>query len=591
MSRPEQTLIYDGDCSFCKAWVEYWKVRTGDRVRYITIDAARTKFPQLRTEDLKRKVHLVTPHGVYSGAEAVFRTLGDNWPLTLYQKLPGFAAVAEFFYGLIARNRGLGMTLTKLLWGAPVVPSDYSGAAIIFSRLLSFIYLIAFASAGTQVRGLLGTEGILPVASFFPAVGAQLGRSAMWRVPSLLWFDQSDYALLSIAWGGAALAAVSIIAKPWGNWQRIVFAALFVYYLSLVSAGQVFMGYQWDFLLLETGFLAIFLRPEFSRVWLFHLLLFRLMLESGAVKLLSGDPSWRNLTALSVHFETQPLPTPLAWYAHQSPAWLLKAATVIMFGVELIAPFLIFGPRRMKQLAGFAIASLQLLILLTGNYTFFNILTIALCVLLFDNAFWARRWKLPKYPASPPGRVASWVLTTFIVVMSAISLAGVFTRLPAPLVALEAAESSFGLVNRYGLFAVMTTKRPEIEIEGSLDGEHWLPLKFRHKAGPLNQNMSWVAPFQPRLDWQMWFAALGTTNDSPWIVPFLLRILEGSKPVLGLMEPGPFGGSPPKLVRGMLYEYRFTSWDERRATGNYWKRELKGAWFPPVGLRATQTLQ
>jgi predicted DCC family thiol-disulfide oxidoreductase YuxK len=590
MRPPDQTLIYDGDCSFCKTWVEYWKTLTGDRVRYLTIAASRTKFPDLALEDLRRKVHLVTPEGVFSGAEAVFRTLGGFW-LSLYQRLPGFAALTEFLYRLIANHRGAGMTMTRMLWGSKVVPADYSFGALVFSRLLSFVYLFAFASAGTQVRGLLGTEGILPVESFLRAVGAQLGPSAFWRAPSLLWFDNSDYALLAISWGGAALAAVSVIAKPWSSWQRIVFGVLFVYYLSLVSVGQIFMGYQWDFLLLETGFLAIFLKPARSRVWLFHLLLFRLMFESGVVKLLSHDPSWRNLTALTVHFETQPLPTPLAWYAHQLPSWLLSFSTLVMFAIETIVPFFIFGPRRLKQVAAFSIALLQVLILLTGNYTFFNYLTIALCVLLLDNSFWSRWLKLPHYPAPPLHRPASWALTTAIVSLSCISLAGVFKPLPSPLAAIEAAESSFGIVNRYGLFAVMTTTRPEIELEGSVDGEHWLPLKFKYKPGPLDRNMSWVAPFQPRLDWQMWFAALGGPNDNPWLISFLLRLLEGSKQVQGLLQLGPFGDNPPALIRGTLYQYRFTSWEERRATGNYWKRDLKGTYFPPVGLRGKRTLQ
>ncbi len=578
------TLIWDGDCGFCRTWVNYWKTRTGDKVRYVTIAEARDEFPQLPVEQLKQKVHLVTAGGTYAGAEAVFRSLDGVW-LTLYQKLPGFAAISELLYGLVARHRDAGMFVTRLLWGDQVVRPDYSMAAVIFVRLLSFIYLVAFASAGLQIRGLIGAEGILPVGPFLQAVQRAIGSSSAWRVPSIFWWGHSDFALLSICWGGVALATVSIITKPFGKFQKPVYAILFFYYLSIVSVGQVFMGYQWDFLLLETGFLAIFLKPQRSRIWLFHFLLFRLMFESGVVKLTSGDPTWRNLTALNFHFQTQPLPTVLAWYAHQLPDWVQRASTLVMLVIELVFPFLIWGPRRMKRVAAFGIAGLQVLILLTGNYTFFNFLTIALCVLLLDNSFWSQWFRVSKLEVNPAHAPATAMLNVAIVFLGAISLGGVFGQLPVSLAAIEAAQSGFGIVNRYGLFAVMTTQRPEIQIEGSLDGEHWLPLRFRYKPGPVERAPRWVAPFQPRLDWQMWFAALAPARQSPWIIPFLLRILEGSKPVLQLLDPGgPFGLNAPKYVRGMVYEYKFTSWAEKRQTGNYWKRELKGMYFPAANL-------
>ena len=307
------TLIFDGDCGFCRTWVEYWKSLTGDRVEYLSIEQSRRRFPDLFIEDLRKRVHLVTAERVYAGAEAVIRSLADvpgyGWLLWLYRFVPGFAEVAELLYGLVSRNRGAAMTVTRALWGDRVVRSEYTIAALTFTRLLSFVYLIALASVGMQVRGLIGSEGILPVGAFFDAARAQLGYNAPWRLPSLFWWANTDFALLSIAWGGVAIAAVSVIAKPWGQWQRTIFAILFLYYLSFVSAGQVFMGYQWDYLLLEAGFLAIFLRPERRRVWLFQWLLFRLMFESGVVKLTSRRSSWHNLTALNVHFETQPLPT------------------------------------------------------------------------------------------------------------------------------------------------------------------------------------------------------------------------------------------------------------------------------------------
>jgi hypothetical protein len=205
----------------------------------------------------------------------------------------------------------------------------------------------------------------------------KFGASRFWQVPTLCWWANSEYALESIVWGGAVLAFVAAIVRPHSSGQKAAFVVLFVFYLSIVTGGQIFMGYQWDYLLLEAGFLAIFLKPAYTRVWLFRWLLFRLMFESGAVKLLSGDPSWRDLTALAVHYETQPLPTAIAWYMMQAPLWFQRVSTASVFLVELILPFLMFGPRRSKQIAAVGTILFQILILLTGNYTFFNLLTIA----------------------------------------------------------------------------------------------------------------------------------------------------------------------------------------------------------------------
>jgi hypothetical protein len=393
-----------------------------------------------------------------------------------------------------------------------------------------------------------------------------------------------------ITWSGAVIAGVAAIGRPHTPGQRAAFVLLFIYYLSIVIGGQVFMGYQWDYLLLEAGFLAIFLKPAWSRAWLFRWLLFRLMFESGAVKLLSHDPSWRSLTALAVHYQTQPLPTPIAWYAMQLPLWFQKISTAFVFVVELGLPFLMFGPRRLKLIAALGTILLEILILLTGNYTFFNVLTIALCVFLLDDAFFlalfrAKQPGAPKKPVRTNAR-ASAVLCAVILIASLTGLAGMFgLRAPTSITDALGPLNTFGIVNQYGLFAVMTTSRPEILIEGSNDGADWQPYVFPDKPGPLNRAPGWVAPFQPRLDWQMWFAALGNYRENPWLVRLMERLLEGSPPVLELIEHNPFGGKPPRYVRATVYDYRFTTYDERRRTGNWWKRELKGTYFPPIGLR------
>jgi uncharacterized membrane protein YhaH (DUF805 family) len=345
------------------------------------------------------------------------------------------------------------------------------------------------------------------------------------------------------------------------------------------------MGYQWDFLLLEAGFLAIFLTPAFPRVWLFQWLLFRLMFESGAVKLLSHDLTWKSLTALNYHYWTQPLPTPIAWYLAQSPEWFQKTSTAVVFGVELFLPFLIFGPRRLKQAAAAGIAALQFIILLTGSYTFFNLLTIALCLFLLDDLFFARLVRV-KPAAIRSNRFVSAALFLFVMVMSCAQLAGMFGASPPEIVrAAMDRVSPFGFVNQYGLFASMTTSRVEIVVEGSNDGVNWSAYSFRYKPGDLKRAPVWAAPHQPRLDWQMWFAALGNYRENPWFMQFVLRLLQASPPVLGLLEHDPFGGHPPKYVRALAYEYHFTDFATRRQTGDWWTAELKGTYFPAVSLR------
>jgi lipase maturation factor 1 len=574
-------------------WVGYWQSLTGDRVEYISYQTGADRFPDVPRADFQRAVHYFEGETRYSGAEAVFHLMEFAgcafWrlPLWLYQKLPGFALITQALYRLIAAHRNAGYRITRALWGKRVEPSTYNIASSLFARVLALIYLVALISFGRQVRGLIGAQGIQPVAEFLAEVTRQFGGQAFWRVPTLFWWIHSEYGLLSIVWGGAVIAFVAAVGRPHTPGQKGAFALLFVYYLSIVNGGQIFMGYQWDFLLLEAGFLAIFLKPSFARVWLFRWLLFRLMFESGSVKLLSGDPTWRNLTALAVHYETQPLPTLIAWYMMQLPLWFQKTSAGVLFVVELGLPFLMFGPRRLKQVAALGTIVLQTLILLTGNYTFFNYLTIALCLFLLDDAFLSRLRMTGKSPKPlHANRTVSVVLVVFVLLISLTQLSRMF-RVPTPDVAseIEGLSLPFGVVNEYGLFATMTTHRPEISIEGSNDGMEWQAYEFQYKPGALNLRPRWVAPEQPRLDWQMWFAALGNYRENPWLLRFMMRLLQGSEPVLDLIGENPFAGKPPKFIRAMVYEYHFTTFEERRKTGNWWKRELKGTYFPPISLR------
>ncbi len=561
-------LIYDGDCAFCRMWIGYWRTLTGDGIDYEPYQTAAERFPQVPVENFRRAAHLVLPGGeVFRAALAVFHTLG-GWPLWAYRQAPGFAPLTEWAYRLIAAHRNFGYRVTVALWGRSPQPPTYEFPAWLFLKLLGLIYVIAFVSFAVQARGLIGAQGILPLGDYLATLRQSLGALAYWQVPSVLWLAPSDIAVQAVCWAGAVLA-LAVIA---GRFVRPALAILYVLYLSLCAAGQEFMSYQWDVLLVETGFLAIFLAPSRLPVWLLRWLLFKLVFQSGAIKLLSGDPSWRNLTALAYHYETQPLPTPLAWYFHQAPPWFRAASLLFVFVVELAAPFLIFAPRRLRFAAGGLIATLQVLILLTGNYTFFNLLTIALCVLLLDDQAFRRRRPLPA-----PATWRMQVFAAIIIGLGLFTFTETFRGTPGPLAWLAPLRT----INSYGLFAVMTTTRPEIVVEGSEDGEQWLEYEFRYKPGDLDRAPPWVAPHQPRLDWQMWFAALGSYRDNPWFVSFMVRLLQASPPVLRLLERDPFHGSPPRYIRARLYEYRFTRAGER----GWWRRQSRGLYFPPVSLR------
>ncbi len=612
-------LVYDGDCNFCKLWIRRWQQMTGDAVNYLPSQdpAVATQFPEIPPERFAASVQLIETDGaVYSGAKAVFRTLaqspGHAWPLHAYQNNPWIASVTESAYGFVAGHRTFFSWLTRWLWGRHVEAPDYFLTRWVFLRALAVIYLFAFLSLWLQIGGLIGHEGILPADQFMPAIKHQcdaqsLGIERFIEVPTLCWFDASDHFLGFQCAAGTILSILLLF----GLAPAPCLALLWLFYLSLSTVGQDFFGFQWDNLLLEAGFLAIFLAPlrllprlsggvPPSRIalWLLRLLLFKLMFSSGCVKLFSGDPTWRDLTALTFHYHTQPLPTWIGWYAEQLPLSFQKFSCAAMFTVELGAPFLIFGPRRVRFFGATAIAFLQLLILLTGNYTFFNFLTLALCLLLLDD-FVFQKIALQKLFSRSTGNLkpsthnSHWprvVLVPLALVLASVSffqvvsLFNVRSGLLSPLAWLDAQIAPLRTVNSYGLFAVMTTTRNEIIVEGSNDGVTWLPYEFKYKPGDVNRRPNFVEPFQPRLDWQMWFAALGTYRDNPWFESFCERLLQGSPPVLALLEKNPFPQHPPKFIRAELYEYHFTNPAGRQATGAWWKRTPAGEYLPPVTL-------
>lgn len=466
--------------------------------------------------------------------------------------------------------------------------SSFRISRIVFLRALAAIFAIAFLSLWVQVDGLFGSEGILPAAEFLKALPS--GAIRYWYVPSLFWLWPSN-AMLHLLCGFGLV--VSLVALA-GYFQASALALAWLLYLSLVAIGQDFMSFQWDVLLLEAGALGALWAtgPWDGFLWLVRWLLFRLMFESGCVKLLSGDPHWRDLSALRYHFETQPLPTWIGWYAHQLPDGLLKLSTFFMFVIELAASWFIFAPRPGRLIGAALLILLQLLIAATGNYCFFNCLTIALCLPLIDDAVW-RRWiprLRPSEPVAPESRGhlgKHWRVGVLCLVGACTSaeLFGVFGISLGPLTVLSRIVGPLRSTNSYGLFAVMTTERDEIVLEGSRDGKEWEPYEFKWKPGDMQRRPRFVAPHQPRLDWQMWFAALGDYRQNPWLLNLMARLLEGSRPVIRLLARDPFPDAPPRQIRAVVYQYHFTDLKERLATGAWWKREYKGLYAPVLRVK------
>jgi len=514
----------------------------------------------------------------------------------------------------------------RVVRGASSERATYALVSILFLRALGVIYFIAFASLAAQMLGLYGSQGILPISDFMARQSLDLVN--VWFLPTVFWVNTSDLFLQAVPIVGALLSLLLVL----GFYARMLRFVLFALYLSLVAAGQDFMAFQWDYLLLEVGFIAIFLGYSNLILWLYRWLLFRLMFLSGLVKILSGDPTWRNLTALDYHFETQPLPNGIGFFVYHLPSGVHQFMVAATFLIELVVPFFIFAPRRLRFAAGALMVLLQAQIFLTGNYNFFNLLVIALCLLLLDDralrTIPSAATKTPSLPAQTAslfspltrvGRFRVFVAANLLARRFAILIALVLFTLSAfQLLALlgvptpgvvdlvGAVMEPLRVVNFYGPFAVMTTTRPEIVIEGSNDGEHWVAYEFKYKPGDTHRAPPWVEPYQPRLDWQMWFAALHVrtgdarallpelrTNQAllfymdnygvdAWFVNFLERLLQGSPQVLALLDKNPFSDAPPRSIRARLYNYRFAAWDAPLTTGAWWAREERGLYFPAL---------
>jgi hypothetical protein len=467
-------------------------------------------------------------------------------------------------------------------------------------RLLGFVYLFAFLSLARQVLPLIGSHGLTPVGQFLDEAAAyhESRWAAFQRYPSLFWLDSSDVLMSRLAWVGVALS-VPVLA---GYANAVLLALLWALYMSFVHVGQVWYGYGWEIQLLETGFLAIFLCPLFDPrpfprrpppaivIWLFRWLIFRIMVGAGLIKI-RGDSCWRDFTCLYYHYETQPIPNPLSWYAHFMPRWFHRCGVGFNHFAELVAPWLAFGPGFVRGAAGAVMLSFQIFLLLSGNLSFLNYLTIVPVLACFDDRLLAR--VLPRQlvaraemaaEASAPSRVHEWLAIALAVVVAALSIDPVMNLLSARQI-MNTSFSSLDLVNTYGAFGSVGRERGELVFEGTSDeasdpAARWKPYEFVCKPGDPMRRPCVISPYQPRIDWQIWFAAFSTLEREPWVAHLMWKLLHNDAGVLSLLAENPFPAAPPRYIRVLYYRYQFAPpGDPSHA---WWKRTFIRESIPPL---------
>ncbi|MGA8492411.1 MAG: lipase maturation factor family protein [Terriglobales bacterium] len=497
----------------------------------------------------------------------------------------------------------------------------------LFLRWLGFIYFSAFFSLIFQIRGLIGPEGILPANDYLDAVAHSLGFARFWYAPTLLWFSSGSHMLVGLCWAGM----VASLLLALNLWPRAALAVCFVCFLSFVSAAGDFSGYQSDGMLLEAGFIALFftpagfrpglgsaLPPSRASLFLLQWEWFRIYFESGMVKIASGDPQWRNMTAMDEYYQNGPLPTWIGWYLQHLPHWFHASTAIATLALELGLVWMLFLPRRWRILCFFLVTPWQIGIILTANYTFLNYLVLALGFLLLDDRLLLSlvpgQWKpylldqlkrrderqpsdaAATAPASSPkvghfsmhsrlravkfsliGLMLGWIL--YATAAELIWIVWPSIKLPtAPVEALD----PFRIANRYGLFAVMTRGRYEIEFQGSEDGQTWEAYPFRYKPQDPSKPPGIYAPYQPRFDWNLWFASLGSWREYPIVLSTEIRLLSNDSDVVALFAGNPFPHGPPRQVRAVLWRYWFTTMDEKRKTGDWWRRQFLGLYAPAI---------
>jgi hypothetical protein len=463
----------------------------------------------------------------------------------------------------------------------------YWYSRFVFERALALIYLVAFLCAAHQFVRLLGERGLLPITRFIRVIPF---RSS----PSLFFVLSRDAQIRTAAWVGVVLAIVVLFGYPqrWGTaWASSAWACLWLLYLSFVNVGQTFYAFGWESLLLETGFLAIFAggaatTPSGISIWLWRWVLFRVMFGAGLIKL-RGDPCWRDLTCLNYYFETQPIPNTLSWYFHWFPHRLHRSGVMFNHVVELGVPFLYFAPQPLAAIGGILTIIFQLVLIVSGNLSWLNWITIVLCIPTLDDRWWI--WLPIEPPALEPTAVARRTMMAVLAAIVAFLSIKPTLNILSPRQLMNYSYSPLHLVNTYGAFGSITRRRHEIVIEGTSDPEvtdttEWKAYEFKGKPGDPGRRPPQIAPYHLRLDWLMWFAAMSTPSQHPWLSVLLAKLLEGDRAVVELLRTNPFPGEPPRWVRATYYDYRFTTPGERRRTGEWWRRRMQGLYVAPVRL-------
>lgn len=466
---------------------------------------------------------------------------------------------------------------------------EYGLSRLILQRGLGVIYLIAFLCAWNEFKPLLGEHGLLPVPAFV--------RSIPFREsPSLFFFAPKDLAFTVASAIGLALSVLAAtgIAERFGwGLHLAVWTALWLLYLSFVNVGQVFYGFGWETLLLEAGFLAIFLGPanaatSIVMMYLFRWLEFRVMFGAGLIKM-RGDPCWRDFTCLDYYYETQPIPNPLSWYFHRAPAWFHRAGVGFNHFAELIVPFCYFLPQPIASIAALITMVFQGMIFISGNLSWLNALTMVLAIPAIDGRWFAKLFSVPLSGAASLTPLHRACVAALALVVAILSVPAVRNMMSSHQV-MNTSFEPLHLVGTYGAFGSITRQRFEIVVEGTSDNAvtdttQWKEYEFRGKPNDPARMPPQIAPYHLRLDWLMWFAAMDSYQDNPWFINFMAKLLENDKAVLGLLRSDPFPDGAPRFVRARLYAYRFTTSDELKTTGKWWTRQLAGEYFPAVSLQ------
>jgi len=459
---------------------------------------------------------------------------------------------------------------------------------LVLQRGLGLVYLIAFLVALNQFRPLCGEHGLLPAPQFI--------RETPFRAaPSIFYLFPRDQAFLLFSWIGVLLALLALtgLSERFGIWPSMaVWTLLWMIYLSFVNIGQTFYGFGWESMLLESGFLAIFLgsadtEPRAIMIWLFRGVLFRVMFGAGMIKL-RGDPCWRDLSCLDYHFETQPMPNPLSWYFHWLPGLVHRAGVVFNHLAEVVAPFGYFAPQPASAVAGILVLLFQGTLMISGNFPWLSFLTMVLAFSTFSDAQLGRVLPInpPQLAAATPFQVASaWGVGLMVLVLSVRPALNLLSRTQI----MNTSYSYLHLVNSYGAFGSITRERYEIVLEGTADAvvtpaTIWKEYQFKGKPGDPRSLAPQVAPYHLRLDWLMWFAAMPSPYFDPWFIRLVERLLEADAATLSLVRENPFPGGPPRQIRALHYLYRFSTPEERRRSGQWWQRQLAGTYFPAVSL-------